>query len=265
MQYSKYANERSQPYFDLLNRVRSTPSSVVDLGCGTGDLTSTLVSRWPSAEVLGIDSSAAMIKRARVLVVPDRLSFKLADMTSWKPSRPIDLIVSNAALQWIPDHVSFINRLTGWLSSNGVIAFQVPGNFDAPSHKLIESLTKSQRWCTMLGDGLDKPTALNLAEDYISLLAEGGLDVVAWETTYMHVLQGEDPVLEWTKGTTLRPVLGALSRHDQSEFLAEYARLLRDAYPKKPYGTLFPFRRIFVIASISNDMSLHPGPSSDPV
>ena len=263
-EYAKFQSERSQPFFDLMVRIRSNPNSVVDLGCGTGDLTATLISRWPSAEVVGVDSSPEMIARASVLEVPNRLTFRLIDMTAWEPVGPIDLIVSNAALQWIPDHVNFIKKLIGWLSLKGVIAFQVPGNFDAPSHRIIDFLTESPKWCPVIGENLDKPRALNSATDYVNLLAEMGFNVSAWETTYIHVLQGEDPVLEWTKGTTLRPILKALSPRDQSEFLTEYAQLLRGAYPKTPFGTLFPFRRIFVIASLVSDASSDPIPVMDP-
>ena len=206
-----------------------------------------------------------MIERAKTLEVPGRLTFELVDMTSWEPRDPIDLILSNAALQWIPDQESLLEKMASWLSPSGNMAFQVPANFDEPSHMLIDSVVQSPKWLSVLGRDLPKPKILGSAKEYLALLAELGLLTAAWETTYLHVLHGGDAVLEWTKGTTLRPVLEALSPGLQSEFLDEYAKLLSDAYPPSSIGTVFPFRRIFVVGSNVDENPLAPVAALDHV
>jgi trans-aconitate 2-methyltransferase len=242
--YGTYAGERSRPFFDLVGRIGAeAPAYVVDLGCGTGELTASLCRRWPSAEVHGVDSSPAMIDKA-----PPGPTFEVADIRDWRPGRPVDVIVSNAALQWVPGHRELLGRWVGHLAEGGWLAFQVPGNFDSPSHTIIRELRRT-KWKEALGD-LEDRLAVDDPLDYLRRLAGLGCEVDAWETTYIHVLPGEDAVLNWVRGTALRPILDRLSARDQESFLADCGSLLREAYPREPYGTALPFRRVFVVAHI---------------
>ncbi|MDX6433616.1 MAG: trans-aconitate 2-methyltransferase [Streptosporangiaceae bacterium] len=252
-QYWVFADERSRPFFELVGRIGAeAPARVVDLGCGHGELTATLAQRWPGAAIAGIDSSTEMINAAHRLAAghPARLEFAVGNLADWAPEGPVDVIVSNAALQWVPEHRELLPRWTQALSPGGWLAFQVPGNAGAPSHALLRELCRSPRWRDRLADVLRWHPVGDPAE-YFGLLAGQGCRVDAWETTYLQVLQGDDAVLEWVKGTALRPVLAALGGEgaaETAEFLTEYAGLLREAYPPGPHGTLFPFRRIFVVA-----------------
>lgn len=247
-QYTRYADERGRPFLDLVARVgASAPRRVVDVGCGPGALTALLAQRWPAALVEGIDSSPDMIDAAGPLRSV-RLSFRVADAAQWEPPADLDVIISNATLQWVPDHFPVVERWAEALPPGGWLAVQVPGNFGSPSHTLMRELAESARWRSVLGGVLRHRDAVGTPEQYAALLLGCGLAVDVWETTYLHVLSGADPVLEWVRGTGLRPVLAALSPADQAAFEAEYAAALRDAYPQTEQGTLFPFRRIFAVA-----------------
>jgi trans-aconitate 2-methyltransferase len=249
-QYVRFGDERSRPFFDLLARVRAAqPAAVADLGCGPGTLTAALARRWPGAQVRGIDSSAEMIAAAGTLPEADgqRLSFALGDVRDWKPDGRVDVIVSNAVLQWVPGHLDVLARWAGFLPEGGWLAIQVPGNFDQPSHAILRELAASERWRPLLADvELNRQSAS--PEEYLGLLATAGFEVDAWETTYLHVLRGPDPVVNWYQGTGLRPVLAALQPAQAEEFLAEYRARSAKAYPAAPYGTPFPFRRVFAVA-----------------
>jgi trans-aconitate 2-methyltransferase len=249
-QYLRFGDERSRPFFELTARVAAqAPPAVVDLGCGPGTLTAALARRWPGAEVRGIDSSAEMIEAARGL--PDagggRLSFALGDVRDFTPDGDVDVIVSNAVLQWLPDHLAVVSRWAGFLRPGGWLAFQVPANFDQPSHRAIEDLARGDRWRPLLADVRLNRQSTDPA-GYVDLLARAGFDVDAWETTYLHVLHGDDPVVDWYKGSGLRPVIAALPPGLAGEFLAEFRARMARAYPAAPYGTVFPFRRVFVAA-----------------
>jgi trans-aconitate 2-methyltransferase len=249
-EYRRFGDERSRPFFDLLGRVGAeAPEVVVDLGCGPGTLTAALARRWPQAEVRGIDSSAEMIEAAQALPpgTSRRLSFALGDVREWKPDGGVDVIVSNAVLQWVPDHLDVVAQWAGFLPAGGWLAFQVPGNYDQPSHGALRELAGSDRWRPLLADVRLNRQAADPA-DYLDLLARSGFAVDAWETTYVHVLHGDDPVLHWYQGTGLRPVLAALPPDQAAEFLADYGARMREAYPAAAYGTVFPFRRVFVAA-----------------
>jgi trans-aconitate 2-methyltransferase len=248
-EYRRFGDERSRPFFDLLGRVGAeAPGAVADLGCGPGTLTAALARRWPQAQVRGIDSSAEMIEAARAL--PDaggRLSFALGDVTDWKPDGRVDVIVSNAVLQWVPDHLDAVTRWAGFLPTGGWLAFQLPGNFDQPSHRVLGELAGSDRWRPLLADVRLNRQATDPAE-YLDVLAGAGCEADVWETTYLHVLHGDDPVVDWMHGTGLRPVLAALPPGQAAEFLADYRGRVREAYPPADYGTVFPFRRVFAVA-----------------
>lgn len=247
--YARYAAERTRPFHDLVARIHADdPRYVVDAGCGSGALTAELARRWPHAEVLGFDSSPPMIDEAR-RHAGERLSFAVRDVRDPLPDEHrIDVLVSNAVLQWVPEHRELLAAWAKALRPGAWLAFQVPGNFAAPSHTLVNELCRTDRWRHRLGDlkprdPVDDPT------DYLDLLAGQGLRVDAWETTYIHVLPpGEDAVLNWIEGTALRPVLNRLAETERAAFLAECGALLRDAYPSRSYGVPFPFRRVFVVA-----------------
>jgi trans-aconitate 2-methyltransferase len=246
-QYLTYAEERSRPFADLLARVHATaPRRVVDLGCGTGRLTRVLADRWPTARVLGIDSSPEMIGRTGQVALPGRLDFRLGDLREWRVGGPVDVLLSNAAVQWVPEHLELFPRWVAAVAPGGWFAFQVPRNVDAPSHRLLAELQES-RWRGRVGAAA-RPDTVAEPVRYVELLASLGCRVDAWETTYLHLLPGDDAVLEWMKGTALRPVLSALDDEEKTEFLDAYRRALRAAYPRRPHGTLFPFRRLFVAA-----------------
>lgn len=253
-QYLRYADERGRPFVEMLGRIAAADAGfVVDLGCGPGNLTELLVRRWPGAVVHGIDSSTEMIERARPLAVPGRLGFTVGDLREWTPDRPVDVLVSNATLQWVPDHLELLPRLAGLVRPGGWLAFSVPGNHDAPSHAILRALAGEPRWQRLIAasgrteEQLRGPAG-HEPDTYLDVLSAQGCSVDAWETTYLHVLGGPDPVFEWISGTGARPILAALSGSDRDEFVLEYKRRLRVAYPRRSFGTVLPFRRIFVVA-----------------
>jgi trans-aconitate 2-methyltransferase len=246
-QYLRYAGERARPFFDLLARVGAeNPGYVADLGCGPGNLTATLAGRWPAAEIVGVDNSPEMIAAAEA-EARDGLSFTLGDIRDWRPARPLDVLLSNAVLQWVPDHLEVVQQWPGLLAPRGWLAFQLPGNFDQPTHAILLDLVRSERWAPLLGHVALNRQARSPVE-YLDLLAGAGCSVDAWETTYLHVLPGPDPVVEWYRGTGLRPVLAALDPGQAEAFVAEYGERVAAAYPAAPYGTVLPFRRVFVVA-----------------
>ena len=248
VQYGRYADERGRPFHELVARVAvDRPGLVVDLGCGDGSLTATLTGRWPEAAVVGVDSSEDMLAEAAGRATP-RLSFRAGRIEDWRPDRPVDVLISNAALHWVPDHRSQLPRLVDMLSPGGWLAVQMPGNGDAPSHRLLTALRRSPRWQGRVDAGPDRWPDVAEPADYARQLLGLGCRVDAWETTYVHVLPGPDPVLEWTRGTALRPVLAQLPAADAAAFEADYAAALRSAYPAEPYGTVVPFRRVFRVA-----------------
>ncbi|MEY9878087.1 trans-aconitate 2-methyltransferase [Streptacidiphilus sp. MAP12-33] len=245
-QYLRHADLRSRPFFELVDRVPGRPGRVVDLGCGPGNTTVTLLGRWPGAHVLGLDSSPEMIEQARQEATG--VAYRLGDIGSYDPAPDApDLILSNAALQWVPGHLDLFPRWVEALPAGGVLAFQVPANFSEPSHTLLTELRNSPRWRARLGGPhraeVPTPTA------YLETLAALGCAVDVWETTYHQVLQGEQPVLDWMRGTGLRPALDLLPDQDErADFLTAYAALLDGAYPRRAFGTVLPYRRVFVVA-----------------
>jgi trans-aconitate 2-methyltransferase len=250
--YLQFADERSRPFFDLVSRIDAAdPRSVVDLGCGPGQLTATLAQRWPQADVQGLDSSPQMIERAAEHA-SDHLRFSVVDARAWRAERPVDVLVSNAALQWIPDHRDLLPSWVDELAPGGWFAFQVPGNFNEPSHRLLHELARDPRFASFTGQ-VERPASVD-PEVYLADLSALGCTVDAWETTYLHVLTGPDPVYRWISGTGARPVLHALPEDLRSVFVAEYQEQLRAAYPAQAFGTVLPFRRIFVVAQRGSDV-----------
>jgi trans-aconitate 2-methyltransferase len=244
-QYRHFGDERSRPFFDLVARIGATePRFVADLGCGPGDLTVTLAGRWPGAAVVGVDNSAAMVAAARS--GSGQPSFVLGDVRDWVPDTPPDVIVSNAVLQWVPGQFDVLARWVSMLAGGGWVAVQVPANFEQPAHAILHELAASARWRPLL-DGVVFPRQNTSPAEYLDALAAAGCAADAWETTYLHVLPGDNPVLDWVKGTALRPVLAALTPEQAAGFLAGYGERIRAAYPARPYGTVLPFRRVFAV------------------
>ncbi|MCX4749987.1 methyltransferase domain-containing protein [Kitasatospora sp. NBC_01287] len=249
-QYLRFADERTRPLHELLARVPELPAAPVllDIGCGPGNSTAELRRRWPQAAITGIDNSAEMLATARGERGEPSAAYLLADAAQYDPApaRP-DLIASNATLQWVDGHLDLLPRWAVALRPGGVLAFQVPGNFEAPSHLLLGELRRGPRWRDRLGTEATR-AGVHRPEVYLDALLAAGCTGDVWETTYSTLLTGPDPVLEWTKGTALRPVLARLTDPgERAEFLAEYGALLREAYPAGPHGTVFPFRRIFAV------------------
>lgn len=247
-QYERFRAERSRPFFDLLARIPDRDyRAISDLGCGTGDLTAALSEHWPQARVLGVDNSAEMLAAAARYAVPDTVEFTPGDIVSWRPGSPQDLVVSNATFQWIPGAADLLRHVAGYLAPKGVLAVQMPDNSASPSQVLLRELEECGPWSDKLRGRARQDAVLPLAR-YRDLLEQAGFDTDAWETIYLHVLPGDDAVLEWMKGTTLRPILKALDGTERDDFLGRYRAALAAAYPAGPGGTVFPFRRLFFVS-----------------
>jgi len=248
--YLTFADHRGRPFFDLLSRVAAeTPRRVVDLGCGPGNLTATLGQRWPGAVVEAWDSSPEMIESARERGV----DANVGDVRDWVPQPDTDVVVSNATLQWVPEHVELLVRWAGQLNAGSWIAMQVPGNLNAPSHRSVRELARHDRWAEPLRDFPFREGQVDDPAGYAELLTDAGCTVDAWETTYVHELQGENPVLEWITGTALRPIKSRLTDAQWEQFRAELIPMLDAEYPMRSNGkTFFPFRRIFVVAQVNS-------------
>jgi trans-aconitate 2-methyltransferase len=247
--YLRYAGERARPFAELLSRTDvADPRVVVDLGCGEGALTASLAQRWPAASVTGVDSSPEMLAAAASHAVDGSVGFALGDVRDWSPDGPVDVLVSNAVLHWVPGHEDLLPRWAAWLAPGGALAVQVPGNFRAPTHVLLAELCRSPRWGALLADAAPRADAVLEPTGYFDVLTSAGLTADVWETTYLHVLTGTAPVLEWVRSTVLRPVLALLDGDDGAQLTAAYAAALREAYPQRPDGTtVLPFRRVFAV------------------
>lgn len=246
-QYLKFEDHRLRPAIDLLGRIAApSPDRVVDLGCGAGNVTALLAARWPEAEILGLDPSPEMLDRARA--DHPSLAFAVADAASWTAETPVDVLYSNAALHWLGDHRTLFPRLFEQVAPGGWLAVQMPRNFTAPSHTSVAAAAADGPWKTTIEPMLSDPPT-HEPGFYVDLLSPlaGTLDV--WETEYIQILNGENPVAEWTKGTWLRPFLAALEGEERDGFEAAYRTHVRAAYPPMPDGrTVFPFRRLFLVA-----------------
>ena len=248
-QYLRFADERLRPALDLLARVSlDTPARVVDLGCGAGNITAILKRRFPAADVTGIDGSAAMLEKARA-AAPD-CRFVAADIAAWTPESAPDLIFSNAALHWLGGHDALFPRLLSMLAPRGVLAVQMPAMHDAPLRRKQLEVAADGPWAEVLRGHVSARDILTAGE-YWDLLRPHASALDIWETTYLHPLRGEDAVVEWAAGSSLRPFLEPLTPELQAGFRRVYADSLRPHYPRRPDGTtLLPFRRLFVLAEV---------------
>ena len=251
--YLTYADERGRPFVELMARVGAeAPASVVDLGCGPGNLTSLLRERWPDADISGLDSSREMIEQARS--AEPSITFEVADLRGWAAAGdPVDVLVSNATLQWVPDHLDLLPSLVGRVRPGGWLALQVPGNFEEPSHTIRRDLAAEAPYAEHTRD-----VAVPSSHDpvvYLEALAGLGCTVDAWETTYLHVLTGPDPVFAWVSGTGARPTLQALPDDLRPAFEDEFRRRLRAAYPERDGRVVLPFRRVFAVAQVPGSVA----------
>jgi len=246
--YMAFGDERTRPAIELLARVRhDNPARVIDLGCGPGNSTAVLGSRWPHAQLEGLDSSAEMLDQARKSAA--RAEWIEADVSTWSPAAKYDVIFSNATLQWVGDHHRLISRLARSLESGGTFAFQVPHNMDAPSHALMREVAASGPWASKLKNV--REVAVLQPAEYFDTLHPLASEIDIWETEYLHVLDGEDAVYKWVSGTGLRPFVQVLDGSERDGFIAEYKRRLNKAYPRRADGkTLFPFKRLFAVARL---------------
>jgi trans-aconitate 2-methyltransferase len=253
-QYLKFTDHRLRPALDLMARIAlDHPRSLYDLGCGPGNITRLLAERWPDARVTGVDSSADMLAKARKEA--PGVTFEQADIARWSPPAPADLLFTNATLHWLDDHATLLPRLAAQLAPGGVFAIQMPDNRASPSHLLMDEAAATGPWHEALAGVRQAYDSMQSADAYYRILAPVVRQLDIWETTYLHVLPesdgGDNPVVEWTKGTALRPYLDALAEPERTDFLAAYAFRIAAAYPPQPDGrTLLPFRRIFIVARI---------------
>ncbi|GAA3857610.1 trans-aconitate 2-methyltransferase [Saccharothrix violaceirubra] len=242
--YLDFADDRARPFHDLVNRIGAEdPRRVVDVGCGPGHLTEVLALRWPKAVIEAFDSSPEMVESAR----GRGLAATVGDVRTWQPEPDTDVVVTNAVLQWVPGHEDLLRRWLRALPSGAWLAMQVPGNFADPTHRLVHEVV-GESWPALRGLLREAPVLDPLG--YARVL--GGASVDAWETTYLHVLTGDDPVLEWITGTLLRPIRAALTDEAWQAFRDELAPRLRTAYPPDDDGvTHLPFRRVFAVARVA--------------
>jgi len=253
-QYLKFAGPRLRPALDLLGQVGADdPAVVYDLGCGPGNLTPFLKGRWPGARIVGVDSSDQMLDRARdAHPAADNpgVEWLKADLTDWRPDAETDIIYSNAALQWVAGHETLFPALAECLAEGGVLAVQMPRNHTAPSHALMEDAIEASPWADAIRGARGLPPVME-PEDYYDLLRPHVSELNIWESEFLQVLEGDNAVAEYTKGTALKPYLDALPDDEQRQaFFDDYAARLAPIYPKRPDGkTLFPFRRLFIVAT----------------
>jgi trans-aconitate 2-methyltransferase len=247
--YLGFADHRGSPFYDLLTRVGAQdPRRVVDLGCGAGNLTVQLARRWPDAMIEALDGSPEMVAAARERGV----DASVADLRTWTPRADTDVVLSNAVMQWVPEHRELLVRWAGQLGAGSWLAIQMPGNFESPSHAAVRAVARREKFAEALHDSPFRVgTVVDAPAMYAELLIDAGCTVDAWETTYLHQLTGEHPVLDWISGTALTPVKERLNEQDYQRFCDELIPLLEEAYPSRPDGsTFYPFRRVFFVAQV---------------
>jgi trans-aconitate 2-methyltransferase len=254
-QYLKFCDHRLRPAIELLDRIPiESPKVIFDLGCGPGNVTRIIADRWKSAKVYGLDSSRDMLQKARL--EPAEIQWVEADIENWIPHEAPELIYSNATLHWVRDHHELFPRLAGFVKAGGCLAVQMPLSWNAASLRLMrETLADGGQGGSPLGTKKLRQTVarkwVEETEVYYDLLAGRVESLDIWETEYLQILEGDDPALEWVRGTALRPVLDGLADDEREIFLNKYRQRLRKAYPVKPDGrTIYPFRRLFIVALV---------------
>ena len=259
-QYLKFAGERLRPALDLLARVPAVaPEAVVDLGCGTGNLVPLFLQRWPRAKLTGVDSSREMLARARA--DHPQASFVQADVGTWRPDQPVDVLYSNAALHWVEGHDALVPALLAAVKPGGWLAIQMPYNFAAPSHTCIVDAIEQGTWRARLAPYLRRRPVAE-PQHYWHLLQGKAAALEIWETQYLQVLKGENPVAEFVKGSWLKQFLDRLQEPERSAFEADYRARVRSAYSAEANGcTLFPFRRLFIVAQRAESSSVTADPA----
>jgi trans-aconitate 2-methyltransferase len=248
VQYLKFEEQRTQPARDLIARIpHSDPRLAADIGCGPGNSTEVLRQRYPGARIVGLDSSSDMIEAARRRL--PAVSFEVADIMTWG-GEGFDVIVANASIQWIPDHQALLPALGAKLAPGGSLAVQIPDNLEEPSHRLMRSVAADGPWSDRLADATRAQAERHDAHWYYRILRNQARHVEIWRTTYFHALTGAHAVVEWVKGTGLRPFLDPLAPAEREAYLSHYEAEIAQAYPLEPDGTvLLPFPRFFFIAT----------------
>jgi trans-aconitate 2-methyltransferase len=248
-QYLKFEHERTRPVRDLVARIPLAQiERAADIGCGPGNSTEVLRERYPQAHIVGVDSSTDMIRAARERL-PD-IGFEVADIREWRAKEPLDVILANAVFQWIPGHEALFPALIARIKAGGALAAQMPDNLEEPSHRLMGEVASDGSWAAKLKDAVGARTERHLADWYFRLLRPHAPHVDIWRTTYFHPLAGARAIVEWLKGTGLRPFLDPLEESEREAFLRRYEEAIAKAYPAEPDGTvLLPFPRLFVVAA----------------
>lgn len=248
--YARFEDERTRPAADLLGRVPlAAPGLCFDLGCGPGNSTELIARRFPRAEVVGLDTSPAMLEAARRRL--PGVDFALADAATWAPERAPDLIFANAVLQWLPDHAALLPRLFGLLAPGGALAVQMPDNLAEPSHRLMREVAAAGPWAASIGDPAVAGRLGRMLEvdGYYDVLARAAESVDVWRTAYQHRMDGARAIVDWLSATGLRPFLDRLSPDLRAGYLAAYERRLDGAYPARTDGRrLLAFPRVFIVA-----------------
>ena len=247
-QYLKFEDERTRPSRDLLAQVPlSAPRKAVDIGCGPGNSTELLVERWPNAEIMGIDTSADMLRQARERL--PKQTFVEANVAHWVPPANTDMLFANAIFQWVPDHLRQLQRLLGALPAGGALAVQMPDNLDEPSHVMMREVAHAGPWRTTLADAARARDVLPKPGAYYDALRPLCQRIEIWHTIYNHVLDDAAAIVEWVKGTGLKPFVDPLEPADRKEFIREYTARVAAAYPAQFDGkVILRFPRFFVVA-----------------
>jgi len=248
-QYVKFEEERTRPARELVARIPTADvASAADIGCGPGNSTEVLRERYPQAHIVAVDSSSDMIEAARKRL--PGIAFEVVDIRQWRPERPLDVILANAVLQWIPGHETLLPGLIARLNPGGALAVQTPENLDEPSHRLMREIAAAGPWAAKLKNAAKARAERHGAEWYFRLLRADARHVDLWRTTYYHPLAGARAVVEWLRGTGLRPFIDPLEASERESYLARYEAAIAEAYPAEADGTvLLPFPRLFFVAT----------------